>query len=854
MALIGCPVNVGQFGTTDKDLDRYKQAGEYALEAKMYRDDSLTIYNELKSDDIQEKIARAEDAANRAETAEIHVADMTATVEADFNIIDGWVKDMSVTPYGFTAVGGEVTVTLPSNFTKVSSIYINGGRQEAGDDFTYNTTTHVVTFAYALQPGDRVSVLAGTVYEQTSTLAQTLQGMGGADYVKTGDGTSVQQALNSLFIEDQDTIQNLRSIKPTSSVRVKTRGAFSAFDGGSGDWFFDITDQTSNVTNYPRLFIAPDSDLTGGSGAWRLNIGSNIPSISYGLGLTTDKTINKEILEQISSWNLGRKKVILPATSIRLDRVRLKSNPNWEGTFGATASSNGGSGTVFMFETVENNRSALNGHISDLGLTLVNGSFSLGATLSSATDSIWDDSTGECYTWGGSFPKAVPPGSTVLGTGGISSASWKKILFPCISVSPSSGRITGLSIRYISIVGKDFFDRNDITTFAKRTDRQALFVKNTGGQVDLKNIFTIGFTQAFNYDEMWDGSAYGLRALYSGSPDGSIPAIWMGSTSTDNTNNMKFYGLHTEFCPYGIYVGLCRNVHFYGLKHESARQDDATHWGINVSIGALEVNITDSMFVTTHTTLQPLVLNQGIRCKISGCHFISRTPDSTSKYPGVIWYLGNRSSLDTCNVIENCKFTFSIPSDGVSVYPVRLGNYEQATNLRFAVPTNVTYQGGTKLVDTSGFLSCGYGSVVNGVSVNANSNPKTGGSFIKYDGAGARVCGLSLTEGTSVYSLFSGDNNNHGESNYDFTVVTDKTSVDLRGYKLGILGSTSSTPITSFSAFAGQEFNLILNTGTVTLVHSPSLVLLSGSNINLTGNKVYKFACVNSSGKCIQIS
>lgn len=197
MALIGCPVNVGQFGTTDKDLDRYKQAGEYALEAKMYRDDSLTIYNELKSDDIQEKIARAEDAANRAETAEIHVADMTATVEADFNIIDGWVKDMSVTPYGFTAVGGETTITLPSNFTKVSSIYINGGRQEAGDDFTYNATTHVVTFSSALQQGDRVSVLAGTVYEQTSTLAQTLKGLGGADYIITGSGKSVQEELDS---------------------------------------------------------------------------------------------------------------------------------------------------------------------------------------------------------------------------------------------------------------------------------------------------------------------------------------------------------------------------------------------------------------------------------------------------------------------------------------------------------------------------------------------------------------------------------------------------------------------------------------------------------------------------------
>jgi hypothetical protein len=207
MALIGCPVNVGQFGTTDKDLDRYKQAGEYALEAKMYRDDSLTIYNELKSDDIQEKIARAEDAANRAETAEIHVADMTATVEADFNIIDGWVKDMSVTPYGFTAAGGEVTVTLPSNFTKVSSIYINGGRQEAGDDFTYNATTHVVTFSSALQPGDRVSVLAGTVYEQTSTLAQTLQGLGGADYVKTGGGESVQKKLDDISLSSYITPQ-----------------------------------------------------------------------------------------------------------------------------------------------------------------------------------------------------------------------------------------------------------------------------------------------------------------------------------------------------------------------------------------------------------------------------------------------------------------------------------------------------------------------------------------------------------------------------------------------------------------------------------------------------------------------
>ncbi|ALM02445.1 hypothetical protein KB57_052 [Klebsiella phage vB_KpnM_KB57] len=55
--------------------------------------------------------------------------------------------------------------------------------------------------------------------------------------------------------------------------------------------------------------------------------------------------------------------------------------------------------------------------LHDLGLTLVDGSFEEGATLTYTTDAIWHMSGAQCYTWSGTFPKSVPAGSTPSNTG-----------------------------------------------------------------------------------------------------------------------------------------------------------------------------------------------------------------------------------------------------------------------------------------------------------------------------------------------------------------------------------------------------------------------------------------------------
>lgn len=62
--------------------------------------------------------------------------------------------------------------------------------------------------------------------------------------------------------------------------------------------------------------------------------------------------------------------------------------------------------------------------LHDLGLTLVEGSFEDGATLTYATDAIWHIAGAQCYTWGGTFPKTVPAKSTPSTTGGISASAW----------------------------------------------------------------------------------------------------------------------------------------------------------------------------------------------------------------------------------------------------------------------------------------------------------------------------------------------------------------------------------------------------------------------------------------------
>lgn len=81
--------------------------------------------------------------------------------------------------------------------------------------------------------------------------------------------------------------------------------------------------------------------------------------------------------------------------------------------------------TGLIYNTAkENDREQWRRSLAEAGLTLVDGSFEEGATTNSTTDVVWHIAGGQCYSWGGTFPKAVSSGSTPASTGGVGLGAW----------------------------------------------------------------------------------------------------------------------------------------------------------------------------------------------------------------------------------------------------------------------------------------------------------------------------------------------------------------------------------------------------------------------------------------------
>lgn len=108
----------------------------------------------------------------------------------------------------------------------------------------------------------------------------------------------------------------------------------------------------------------------------------------------------------------------------------------WSGTFpkivhpSSTPSSTGGIAvgawmSRFDPELKVQVREALRRSYAEAGYHLVAGSFEAGGTLVNANDVLLNDASGVAYSYSGVLPKAVPPGSTPSGTGGVSpTGSW----------------------------------------------------------------------------------------------------------------------------------------------------------------------------------------------------------------------------------------------------------------------------------------------------------------------------------------------------------------------------------------------------------------------------------------------
>ncbi|AYD85023.1 tail protein [Escherichia phage vB_vPM_PD06] len=90
-------------------------------------------------------------------------------------------------------------------------------------------------------------------------------------------------------------------------------------------------------------------------------------------------------------------------------------------------SSNGNTVQEELNNNLLNDREQWRRSLAEAGLTLVDGSFEDGATLNNNTDAVWYIAGGQCYTWGGAFPKAVPADSTPTSTGGVGPSAWASV-------------------------------------------------------------------------------------------------------------------------------------------------------------------------------------------------------------------------------------------------------------------------------------------------------------------------------------------------------------------------------------------------------------------------------------------
>jgi hypothetical protein len=412
----------------------------------------------------------------------------------------------------------------------------------------------------------------------------------------------------------------------------------------------------------------------------------------------------------------------------------------------------------------------------------------------------------------------------------------------CIRIAPETGRITGLTLKNITVLSKEIFVGGPPTTFKTRTNRVAISGNTTGGQIEVDNNFIVGFKQAFRSNELWDGANYGMRGLYCGI-ESVVPAFWFGSDATDNTNNLHMYGLHIEFCPYALYMGLCRNISIYGGKIETNRSEDATGYVVNLSIGVFEAVMSGTMFVqSTFNTKSPFMLNQGRGVRLEACDFISPNYSPSFKYTGIVWYHGNDVNASE-NVLRDVRFDNALSTDSVTGvdYPIFAGNNESGS-IRVTVPSNAV--GG-------GVVSLGANcSMSVNVVTNTSGSAKPGGT-IHFRAAGSSV-ELRRPAGTVLGTYATGDRNNVLNQNIPIKTAYNTAVPDVTGHQVVYVGAAGGVSITAFSGMAGHMFSVRLGTGSATLINSGSLKLKGGSNIAMTANTLYTFTVIDSNNNCEQ--
>ncbi len=731
--------------------------------------------------------AAVKDLFDNAENLDFALNSLTALI---------WTDRLGKTRRSFFGMESAFVTQLTSQESRFNTFIQSSGYQIVGD-YTAGPLT-ITEYNQLIRYNNELYKLTAATdipFTTAGNTDETWTSTDAAHFVSVGDA-ALRQNLGSgegqLLIGAPGFIEELRQVELSILDSIKTDGAITHFDGGMAEWIFDSSDLSHEVTNYPRLFIAPDRDPTGASGAWRLNIGDIINAVQYGLGLTDDLAYNRDVIQQLAYWNNGKRLIILPPLIIRTLPILIQGvDPKMMGTFGATASASGGNGTCLV---------------------------------------IYDN---DQYT----FDK---DGNRVY-------QSFFKVTS---ATATGKSRVTGLFLKYIKLVSLDFYANPNRGEFTERSKRTGFELEYSGGQVDIKGLVTFGFERSFIGNELWDGTVFNCRVMYGSNADGTVPAVTFGSTGTDNSNNLSVSHFHIEFSPYSVDFGFCEHVTFDNFKVESHRKEDAEHYVVTIRPESTKLRL-QGMFVTNPSTLQYFMQDLGRYTEIDGwC--AGGTPNKDDKYAGVRWYYGmNITSLYRKRI--HMSFDNCLPSDaanGSSDFPVYLGHYTDFKGRASAAASGITSQG-SFTSKNSGLISAGYSCDID-VFYNFNSSvEKEAGPLVYFRNKKSKLKGARTVEGgTSPFRLVGGDMDNAAD-----TLGTEWGSsaagvVYCHGKKTMYL--TAAGNVTQLIGMAGQTIALKANVTGCVLVNSSLLVTSTGANISMVAGKYYQFA-IESGNKAVQI-
>jgi hypothetical protein len=612
-----------------------------------------------------------------------------------------------------------------------------------------------------------------------------------------------------------DNIEGLRDIIANDRTQTHIKGALSAGDGGGGLWVFNASDLSYEVTNYPHLFIAPNTDKTGKSGAWSLDIADRINAIQLGVGLKGLDT-SVDISDMIKPKKPRNPNDINEVIAYNLELGKYSS-------------------AIFARQAVE--AAVFNKSVLDEIVFWANSKYYIQLPPRPIYIT-YLKYEGVVPKFKGTFATNRQQGTMFVTSDALSTEPVFKVTS---RMDIPENRVTGLFMEDISTVSMDFFSVPNYNTFTdNRSIRTCYDFNFAGTQVHLNRLYAGGFKRGLIANELWDGFIGEIRILYCSDPIGSVPAVFFGSKNNDNTNNLQIDHLHVEFSPWSLELGFCEHVTFNVVKCESYRIIDATNYIVKINAEATKLKINSLHVTTQNATKTHAIYDAGQFTEINTL-WCSGGQSLEFPYSGIHWHYG-ASLTNSKKVIKNAHMNQIYAADGTdpSDYPIILANYQRFDGT-LRVSDSYSSSKGTFANINTGLIAVGTQCEISDIHLIVGSGAKYAGPVLLFKGDGSNVVRITQTAGNKIFRLAGGNsfNNYIGMFGSQFQSSSDEV---IYTYGKRIVFITSPTKVSQFYGMVGDLVTIISNVEGSFLVYSPDkIITINGSTLAMMKGVPYTF-------------